>query len=87
MSDAKGLLVYATGKTEAVEPLGQTIVRPCEHCGSQLFFETVERLAEDQRTVTPGSVNEGKLERIAALTGRAMPPRNGGCVIYAQRRG
>jgi hypothetical protein len=81
----KGLLVYATGKTEeVVSPEGQTLVKVCEHCGSGLRFENAG-LAEDSQTVTPGSRDADKLDRIEQFTGRRAAT-NPGCLVYIQRR-
>ena len=51
----KGILVYATGKTELLNdaPMGKNYVRHCECCGAQMFFDSAEMVAEDAATVTP----------------------------------
>lgn len=85
MTIPKGLLVYATGKTEEIrDPFGKNMIRHCEHCGSELFFEGADTIAEDQATAIPGSRQEENLKKVQRYTGR-IPPNNGGCIVYIQR--
>lgn len=77
---AKGILVYADGRTEPCEVIGRTIVKGCDRCGGQAVFEAVERMAEDANTVND------KLVTLARDNRAFLEGKNGGTVVYIQRR-
>ncbi len=86
IGNPKGLLVYATGKTEEVrDPAGKCMVRYCECCGSRLLFESAgDTYATDDGTVDPFSQEGQKLETLFRDT-RPLPPLNRGCIVYIQK--
>jgi hypothetical protein len=79
---AKGLLVYADGRTEPVEPYGKVIVKPCKECGTPLHFDSDDGCyATNENTISPTSD-----EKLLVMS-RSDPGRfNAGVVVYVQKR-
>jgi hypothetical protein len=91
MSGVKGVLVYASGKTETIkDPAGRCVVKCCDSCGSQMLFESASELAEDGNTVIPGSDEEARLFNLLRHRPEALADlkqrRNGGCIVYIQQK-
>ena len=86
---AKGLLIYANGKVEEIEPCGVRMVRGCEHCGSELLFDSTDvKMAENELSTHAG---DPMFEKTALLLARSpnkggwYTSLNGGVVVYVQR--
>lgn len=79
----KGILVYADGRIDPVDPSGNVITKPCGCCGGDLVFVVSEFVAEDRNTLDLAKPIDRKL--LALSQGRSPSP-NEGCVVYIQQK-